>query len=61
MTIQHERPTVFAEAFRDVTGQDPTPLLVAAALMDPDTKRQIDELMGVILELREQESDANDW
>jgi hypothetical protein len=51
------RPTVFAEAFRDVTGQDPTPALVAQALKDPAIKRQIDEQINAILDLREQEDD----
>jgi hypothetical protein len=49
------RTTVFAEAFRHVTGQDPTPALVAQAMKDPAIKHQIDEMMAAIEELREQE------
>ena len=48
----HMRPTVFAEAFRHVTGRDPTPLLVAEALKDPDIKRKIDEQMMAIEDSR---------
>jgi hypothetical protein len=43
-----------------VTGLDPTPFRVALALKDPDIKRQIDEQMMAILELREQEGDEDE-
>jgi hypothetical protein len=58
MATRHERPTVFVEAFRDVTGQDPTPQAVAQALKDPDIKCRIDEQMAAIMDLREEEGDA---
>ena len=45
--------TPFEEAFKDITGQDPTPANVAAALKDPNLKRQIDEQVEDILEIRE--------
>ena len=56
----HMRPTVFAEAFRHVTGRDPTPLLVAEALKDPDIKRKIDEQMMAIEDFREDEGDDDE-
>jgi hypothetical protein len=47
--------TPFEEAFKEITGQDPTPANVAAALKDPNLKRQIDEQVEAILEIRELE------
>jgi hypothetical protein len=55
-----ERTSVFVEAFGGVTGQDPTPLAVEAALKHPDIKHQIDEQIAVILELRELEGDEEE-
>jgi hypothetical protein len=45
----------FAEAFRLVTGGDPTPLSVAAALKDPKLTKEINDTIEVIREQPEDE------
>jgi len=54
------RPSEFEEAFRTVTGQAPDPMAVAAAMRDPNIKRQVDELVQAIRDLREDEGDAGE-
>lgn len=48
-----EKLSPLQEAFLDVTGQLPTPANVEDALRNPDLKRQIDEQMQAIIEVRE--------
>jgi hypothetical protein len=47
----------FAEAFKMVTGKDPTPLTVAEALKNPKIKREIDDTMAAIRETNEEQAD----
>jgi hypothetical protein len=38
--------SLFVNAFRNITGVDPTPQNVAEALKDPETKAAIDKLLA---------------
>jgi hypothetical protein len=51
---------VFVEAFRMVTGADPTPINITRALKDPELKQEIEETMLVIEETREDEKEEDD-
>lgn len=51
------RPTPFNEAFRDVTGLDPTPTAVTEVLLDPAIRKAIAEQEQTIIEMRDTEEE----